>query len=273
MFDFERTQSTGPVRTFTTPPLQPGRVYRYQATAFWGDDALVKDVSFQAGERVRVRMSRESAKPFGVLVKQPPPARQEPAPAAPDLSTVARVEEDRNFGIDTAQLAKLPSGEERIEVNGQPVAKADAKRLIEGTTGGAGALTDDSHKPRLTIIGSKEERQRVLADLDRQPDLKHALAVKAYAPDEWPVARAGFVTSGHPTIYLQAPDGKVLHRQDDYSGPQDFEAIRKADPNYKPTQDPDLRKLAFPGLSPDTLPWLVGGAALLLIALVSKRPA
>ena len=56
---------------------------------------------------------------------------------------------------------------------------------------------------------------------------------------------AGFVTTGKPTIYVQAPDGKVLHRQDDYQGgaPELAEAIRRIDPNYDPKKDFDLRKL------------------------------
>jgi hypothetical protein len=45
----------------------------------------------------------------------------------------------------------------------------------------------------------------------------------------------------------------VLHRQASYDGPADLaRAIRKADPTYDATKDPDLRKDA-PGLSVDEL--------------------
>jgi hypothetical protein len=70
--------------------------------------------------------------------------------------------------------------------------------------------------------------------------------VKEYSPDDWEVSRFGFVTTGSPTIYIQQPDGKVLHRQDDYKGLDDlkvvFSKIRVKDPNYDPSKDPDLRK-------------------------------
>ena len=64
-----------------------------------------------------------------------------------------------------------------------------------------------------------------------------------YAPNNWAV-KDGFFTEGKPTIYLQAPNGKVLHRQDDYSDGASVlaTALRKADPNYSPTEDRDARK-------------------------------
>ena len=107
-----------------------------------------------------------------------------------------------NFGLDLAHLAS--GTEPHYRVGGRPCRKSDLM---------AAMLEDDSAKLRLTIIGSKEERARVLAAL---PSEASRYLVKAYAPSDWAVARAGFKTDGHPTIYVQAPDGTVLHRQDSF---------------------------------------------------------
>jgi hypothetical protein len=54
----------------------------------------------------------------------------------------------------------------------------------------------------------------------------------------------------------QAPDGAAKHRQDDYRGPEKLaEAIRRADPNYRPERDPDLnRPTLFPSFHFPTVP-------------------
>jgi hypothetical protein len=75
------------------------------------------------------------------------------------------------------------------------------------------------------------------------------------------------VTSGSPTIYLQAPDGKVLHRQDDYR-PGDLGAIRKAIARYDAKKDPDARRPAVAGLP---LLLVMGGAIALAAVLVLQR--
>src|SRR5205823_4837668 len=122
-------------------------------------------------------------------------------------------------------------------LSGVPVNAAKAREAFS-------ALTDDSQLLRLTVIGPASDRQTVIDDVEHHPSLASVhdrLRVQAYDPDHWAVAGAGFVRSGRPTIYLQAPDGKVLHRQDEYRGPDQLaEAIRRADPDYHPERDPDL---------------------------------
>lgn len=178
----------------------------------------------------------------------------------------------QNFGVDQTKLG----GPEAYKINGKPVTKAQAEQAIKG-----GQVPDDAHKLRLTVIGPEAERKQVLADLAALPALaewKDKLLVQAYPPDHWAVAQAGFVTSGKPTVYLQAPDGKVLHRQDDY---QDgaaglAKALRKADPDYKPDKDKDQRKDSPLSRLPELPPWAgVAGVsgALLLLLLGAKRSA
>jgi hypothetical protein len=134
-----------------------------------------------------------------------------------------------NFGLDLAHLAN--GNQPRYRVGGKPCRKRDVMTAM---------VEDDSAKPRLTIIGSKEERAQALAAL---PAEASRYLVKAYDRTDWAVARAGFKTDGHPTIYVQAPDGTVLHRQDTFADAKQLaEALRKADPTYDPAKDPDLSK-------------------------------
>lgn len=142
-----------------------------------------------------------------------------------------------NFGVMRERLAN----KERCTIRGQTLARS-------GGIDTATLFPDDSDWLRLTIIGEDAERQAVLSDLTRDPDLSEAargMLVQAYAPDDWAVADSGFVTSGSPTIYLQSADGRVLHRQDEYHGPKRLAAaLRRARPDYDPAQDPNLDRPA-----------------------------
>jgi len=57
-FEGRLTRSTGTVRSFESPPLQPGKGYTYKVRATWtaGDKEVTQtqDVDFRAGDRVRV---------------------------------------------------------------------------------------------------------------------------------------------------------------------------------------------------------------------------
>jgi hypothetical protein len=140
----------------------------------------------------------------------------------------------KNFGVNTDRIAK----DEVYTVNG---------RLYPGPIGQP--IPDDSGKLHLTIIGAETERQRVLTDLATAPDLaefRDRFSVQDYPADHWAVTLCGFYTAGHPTIYLQLPSGKVLHRQDDYDGPKRLaEALRRASSSYDAQRDPDLRAAPF----------------------------
>lgn len=178
-------------------------------------------------------------------------------PAQPD--PVNAKEEERqpvakkipNFGVD---LSKIRPGQHYLwGAHQEPLTKDEAIDRLEAI---GQQIPDDAAKVRLTVIGSEEERKRVLADLDGPlKSARQHCVVQAYASNSPILEGLGFVVSGHPTIYLQLPDGTVLHRQDDYDGPQRLlTALRKTDPNYDPANDPDLAKPKPPPAPPEPAP-------------------
>ncbi len=181
-----------------------------------------------------------------------------PPPLAGGDPATVEADGTLNFGLD---LTRMPVAGKHL-LNGREVSKEELLQAI-----GEPQLTDDSKWPCLTVIGSEAERKKVLGDLQSSPVLapwKNRIKVQDYAPEHWAVAQAGFLTTGHPTIYCQTADGKVLHRQDEYRGPEALaEVLRKADPAYQPDKDPDLNK----PLS-DVPPWLwIGGGVLVFLLL------
>ena len=195
----------------------------------------------------------------------------EPQAFSPRRHVGAAADAVPNFGI---MQAKLNGSTSHHSINGRSVSEEDAFAALQGK------LTDDSQKLRLTIIGPEDKRRAVLADLAINAGLallKDKVLVQSYDPSHWAVANAGFHTTGQPTIYLQAPDGKVLHRQDEYRGPDKLaEAIRKSDPNYQPDIDPDLNKINPPSASPSFdlshIPgWCCGACAAGIGFLILRR--
>jgi hypothetical protein len=177
----------------------------------------------------------------------------------------------QNFGID-AGWRKRAQGPESYTLNGEHVTRESAEQSLTADN----QLTDDSGKLRLTVIGADADRNAVIADLAKAPAFaayRDQFLIQPYPPDHWAVKTEGFVTSGKPTIYVQAPGGKVLHRQDDYEGgaPALVEAIRKTQPNYDPKADQDARKDSPTGT--DLAPWGIGLGLGTLVLLALKRKA
>ena len=212
------------------------------------------------------------------------PKREEPAGDQPkkvppaeckDGCKIETTEEDQdgpqvlNFGV---QLGKL-GGTPRYRLNGVEISRDQAIAAVEGAD-----IPDDANLLRLTLIGSKEDRTRVLEDLDRHPALAHLkgkLLVQAYDPTDPRVAKRGFVTTGKPTIYLSAPDGKVITRNVDgeYPGPEAlaYAIGAAAGKPYSPDNDQPLPKKPEPQPQPLAVPkslsdvpqwaWIAGAVA------------
>ena len=86
-----------------------------------------------------------------------------------------------------------------------------------------------------------------------------------YFAEDWDVGPGE--SAGLPTRWMSA-DGRVLHRQDQYHGPADWQAIRKVDPNYDPSRDPDVTKPKTSVIN--VSPFLVLGGTILLLLFVTR---
>lgn len=167
----------------------------------------------------------------------------------------------QNFGINLDSLGLGPEHRLIHGMHEHAVTRAEAFELLANN-----GLPDDAKKARLTIIGSDADRKPVEDELAKpaNADLRDKSILWSVRPDHWSVRNSGWVLTGKPSVYMQAPkgstiqvpvtvDGKtkwqdavaqgdeVLHRQDDFK-PGDFQAIRKAMPDYDPAKDPDRRK-------------------------------
>lgn len=156
----------------------------------------------------------------------------------------------RNCGVEWNKIGN------KITFNGKEITQQEANKAITNN------IPDDSTKFNVTVVGSETQRKDFLILWETlEADIKDKCKLWCCTPDHWSVK--DFKT---PSIYCQAPDGKVLHRQDDFNEP--LSAIRKAVKGYDPAKDPDLRK---PSPTP-TLPdfnwfWiLVGGLGLLVFS-------
>lgn len=182
-----------------------------------------------------------------------------PFPPPYDATATGSIDSDGtiNFGVDRK---RLPAAGKHL-LDGKEVSREELLQAIVEPS-----FPDDSALPSLTIIGPEALRSKVLNDLQSSPFLapwKERIKVRDYGPDHWAVKEAGFVTTGRPTLYCQAPDGTVLHRQDEYRGPQALaEVLRKVDPVYQPERDPDLNKSL--GKVPLWM-WLGGGILLVIL--------
>lgn len=166
----------------------------------------------------------------------------------------------QDFGMDWSKI-----GKGGYAINGQNCSKEKAYQAVQQ------GLPDDANKLRFTVIGQQTERGPVIKDLASFPDVAQRVLPWSVDKNHWSLkdnvtGEPLFETSGKPTIYLQAPDGEVLYRENDYRGFQDFEAIRKAIKDYDARKDPGRGGASKP-FAWDEIPapvW-VGGAVLGLI--------
>lgn len=170
-----------------------------------------------------------------------------PAPSASEPVT-------QNFGIDIEKLKEQTRP--RYTLGDREVTREEALAAVE-----APEIPDESNKLRLVVIGSETDRKRVLSDLESYPGLqklKDSVVVNAYPAGSVVLKHKGFVVDGSPSIYLLAPDGKVLGRNLDgqYHGPAVLTAaIEQAQGKpYDPNKDPDLKPKPPEPKQPDQFP-------------------
>jgi hypothetical protein len=167
-----------------------------------------------------------------------------------------------NFGID---LDNVPQNE-GYKIGGEPVTQSQA---LDAVTKG---LPDDANKVRVTVIGTDEDRKRFLDAFHAAPDLVESCVVGSVPPDHFwlkdlDTGAAVFKNDGHPTIYVQKPDGTVLWRQDDDRNA--VQNLRRVVAPYDPNRDPGPNSPAAPFNLP--APLVVGGAFVAIAYLFGRK--
>lgn len=199
-----------------------------------------------------------------------------------DLEPEPKKEPMPPTGVEKDKLSDDP----RITINGRSIATEEAIRIIKQQPKRP-EIPDDTTKLRVTVIGSESEAAPFLAAWKQMDAAIASRCIVWTVPaDHWcltdtATGKTIYKTDGHPTIYLQGPDGKVWHRQDGFAGVGDLEAIRQGVKNYDAAKDPDLRN---PQPSPGPLGPLVdnpdnyepllpaaGLAGLAAVAMLLKR--
>jgi hypothetical protein len=191
----------------------------------------------------------------------PVAVRAAPA-AAPAAAPVTEQAVAENFGVD---LDKLRPGGDAYRLGDRECSREEAIRAIEK------GLPDDAGKLRITLIGPDAFRKPIEREV-RTSELASRCLLWSVPPDHWSLRdldakKPAFKVDGSPTIYCQAPDGRVLWRQDD--GARALENLRKVAKSYDAKKDPgpgsgggiDWSKIPAEG-------WIVG-AVLAFLALSS----
>ena len=189
-----------------------------------------------------------------------PPRR--PEPDCDPARGCAMVGGVQNFGLEVDKL-QGKGAEVRYKLGDREVPREAAVDAMKN------GVPEFAGKFRLTLIGTKDETAPALkawAESEDVKDVRERVLVSSVPPDHWwlkdtTTGKVMFESAGHPTIYFQAADGKVLHRQDGYTGPADFQAIRKAVDGYDAKKDPDRRKVDAAGGGGEVFGWLAAALA------------
>lgn len=211
--------------------------YRWTFTAdhaqLWMGNRLVGTYALvQPAAKPPAKGAKEEAKVYY-------PPKEEDAATVP---SEAEVIEAGNFGLVESMIAA--GGQKSPYLfRDVPVTQQQAMELIEK------GLPDEKDKLRLSVLGgTKEERDKIIADLASVPGLGTKCVLWSVPADHFSLRDSETgkpmfeVNPSKATIYVQAAGGKVLHRQSGYNGPADLEAIRKGIDGYDPAKDPDLRR-------------------------------
>lgn len=158
-------------------------------------------------------------------------------PAIGQIEQIGQVEQtgDKAGSFPTGvDWDKIRKDKDTYSINGKEVEKKKVTDLIEGNS-----VRDDSNKKRITVVGGTPEMRTAALDAIGKPEWA---VVQAYPSDHWYVKQYGFVSTGEPTTYIQSPNGKVEHRQDNLVGLKDIVA------SYDPKKDPDKRESSGNGM-------------------------
>lgn len=223
---------------------------------------------------------RVDAKPTGVVQ---PKAESEPLPLPfgqldrePIAAEKLDLTDPLNMGVQWNKIE-----DHGITYEGRRISCDKAATMIQNE------IPDHKKKLRVNVIGTESECKPVRDQLvSLEPEISSRILIRCMPPGDWAtkdgVTGQVVYKDGHPSLYVQAPDGKVLHRQSDDK--QCVDAIRKTVKKYDADKDPDLRKpQPMPGPLPNNpnnpatpmhpaIPVAIGIGLLMLFAKGKSNP-
>lgn len=155
------------------------------------------------------------------------------------------------FGVDNSKIK-----EKAIKVNGSTISDNQAIHLIRSHARHIDAsdksIPDDINSLRVLILGQTPADTKIIADdIKSNEDIKkltEGWVIKVYDKTNPTyksiVEDVGYTCPNKQALYVVTPNGKVIHHQFVYEGPQDlrkvFSGIRKKDDKFDPNNSPNL---------------------------------
>jgi hypothetical protein len=133
-----------------------------------------------------------------------------------------------------------------VTTNGVEITPKQAIQMI------GSKIPDDTNKFRMVAIGDPATLAAVRTEWAKvEPAVRDRVLTWFVGPEDWSLRdtttnQTRFFATANPTIYLLAPDGESLHRQDGFTGAEDVEAIRRGIKAYDAKKDKDLRRPSPP---------------------------
>lgn len=262
--------SPGPVGPLVSPQLS-GLIVRPPAPAWewqsWGQDPG-RLLLFKSGVQVgSYDLAEGYYRPYDRAQGWGP--KGEPPVALPAWATQAKGKAP-DWAKDGVQWDKVNGdGHTRYVLGGRHGAVAIDRQAAHALVGRK-ELTDDSKLPHLTLYRLPESAvKQALSDLAGAGVL-NKVRLQAYKDGDPYAPKILEPVGFRPGVYLQAPGGKELYRAAAWSPADALEAVRKADPNYRPDPPRPVNPQPGPGPAPvvdaNTLLYIVGAAILALIA-------
>lgn len=178
-----------------------------------------------------------------------------------------------NYGVDKE---KWTPGSGGIMYQGRTISKAEAMRLLEAE------VPNDAGKWHLTVFGNKELHVQFQAVWDQNKKLSdwavlHLMKVDDFRGKAWDLNTVPAFQQSKTAVFVQQPDGRVIHGQFQWSQDDMKWLAEKFDPTKVPDQRGgglDLNKALdqlIARIKADPIPWVIIGVVLLYIFMNREK--
>lgn len=130
------------------------------------------------------------------------------------------VSSKRPTGVNTRKLEESRKSGPKYRYKGKPTTRGEVRRALD--------IKDISKRKRITVVSDDPaERAKALEEIGDQPDA----VINAFPKNAWQVKH--HKSDAKTSVWVQDPDGRVVHKQDGLSGLRDAIAL---------AMNPDLRQ-------------------------------